>query len=62
MYLVPDWGDIVDYGIRLSYQAVGPRQPYAIVNNIPQSGTKNLASIYEIICTDAITSIEEPRT
>jgi hypothetical protein len=50
-FLVTDWGDIVDCCIRLSYQPAslcdlgGPvRQPYAIVDYIPQSETKNLAS------------------
>ncbi len=52
-FVVPDWGDIVDSGIGLSYrskastQADGPvGQPYAGVNYMPQSGTKNLVSRY----------------
>ncbi len=43
-----DSGDKVDYDIELSYQParlhVPVRQPYAKVNFIPQSGTKNLAT------------------
>ncbi len=40
-FIIPDWGDKVDYGIGLPYrpvrlQAGGPvRQPYAIVDFIP---------------------------
>jgi hypothetical protein len=48
-FIDPDWGDNVNSGIGLSYQparqatwASGPvRQPYAGVDFIPQSGTKN---------------------
>ncbi len=48
-FLVPDRGDVVDSGKGLSYRTArisgGPvRQPYARVDYIPQSGTKNLAS------------------
>jgi hypothetical protein len=53
-FLVPDWGDLVDSGIGLSYRhdrlhmAGGPvRQPYASVYFIPSSGTKNFASAQE---------------
>jgi hypothetical protein len=48
VFLVPDWDDIVDSGIGLSYRparihkAGGPvRQPYAKVDFIPQSRTGN---------------------
>jgi hypothetical protein len=53
-FLDPDWEIycIVDYGIGFSY--TGPQgykaggqvwQPYTVVDYIPQSGTKNLASV-----------------
>jgi hypothetical protein len=51
-FLVPDWGDIVDPGISVvvpsrqqpMYPGVPVRQPYARVDYIPQSGTKNSAT------------------
>ncbi len=48
-FLVPDRGVIAVYIIRLSYRpayvSCGPvRQPYATVDNILQTGAKNLAS------------------
>ncbi len=50
-FLVPDWGDIIDFWHRIVIPACqatyagGPvRQPYATVDYIPQSGTKNLVS------------------
>ncbi len=48
-FSAPDWGDKVDNGIGLSYQParlhrlVGRYDSYAIVNFIPNAGTKNLA-------------------
>jgi hypothetical protein len=44
-FIVPHWRDKVDSGIGFSYRAGGPvGQLYAEVNNIPQSGTMNLAT------------------
>jgi hypothetical protein len=43
-FLVTEWGDIIDYGI----QSFPVRQPYARVDYIPQSGTKNLASLASV--------------
>jgi hypothetical protein len=49
-FLVPDWWVIVDSGIGLSYRPARlhrrkpVQQPYARVDYISQSGTKNLAS------------------
>jgi hypothetical protein len=50
-FIVPDWGDKVDYGIGMSYRPVRLNRlagrydnPYAIVDYIPQSGTMNLAT------------------
>jgi hypothetical protein len=36
-FIVPDWGDKVDYGTALSYRPVGAGTTYAIVDFIPQS-------------------------
>ncbi len=42
-FIIPDWGDRVNSSI--DTQTVGPvRQPYVVVDSIPQSGTMNLAS------------------
>jgi hypothetical protein len=51
-FLGPDWGDIVDSGIGLSYRLAMLRighgglvqQPYVSVDYMSQSGTKNLSS------------------
>jgi hypothetical protein len=50
-FSVPDWGELVESGIGLSYRLAnlcmpgGPvQQPYARVDYIPQSATKNLAT------------------
>ncbi len=54
--LSPWLGDIVDYDIGLSYRPIGYigrggaiRQPYAVVDCSPLSGTKNLASVV-VVC------------
>ncbi len=50
-FMVPDWGDKVDYGIGFSYwppgyigRRVAFRQLYALFDFIPQSETMNLAT------------------
>ncbi len=44
-FIVPDWEDIVDYDIGVVVPTRQVRQPYAIVDFIPQSRTMNLATV-----------------
>jgi len=44
-FIVPDWEDKVDYDIGVVVPTRQVRQPYAIVDFIPQSRTMNLATV-----------------
>ncbi len=63
-FLVPDWGDIADSGIGLSYrtarlhrQAGRYENPMTEFGYIPRSGTSNLATVTaEEICINFLTN------